>query len=781
MSVVFLIAALVGLVGFALDTPISIVESPIRISLIFGSLLPLVLAIAWGWRAGLIAATLGLAAMYPFAVWPKNGWANLLTYFLLCFWFTLHGWAAERRSAGRDRWWHSPYIVELAYNLLYATCILTVFRWCFALNPAPWAADAETVMPMVIAELIAIKSAINGLVLVMMADTLLHLGPMRRLLRLPCEPERRCDTGIVSLGLAVGMVMMGIDVLVAGLMQGGWSVEIFRPDHRRLLSQLLLLLIVLAGTLLVAAGFRRRERIGQQLQASNRRLALALRGGRLGLWDWCPQTGAVIYDEMWARMLGYRPDEVEPRVDFFKQSVHSDDLQAVLDRLQAHIEGRSPAYVSEHRLRRKSGEWIWVHDQGEVAERDAEGHPIRVTGVIADITERIHADKDREALQTQLSQHEKMDAIGQLAGGIAHDFNNQLNGIIGFAELLKAKSNDAVLYGYAENILKASRRAATLTAQLLAFGRKGKNLIASVDMHKVIAEVVELLHRSIDKRIEIKQHLATASSAVLGDPTQLQNAVLNLALNARDAMPQGGVLSFSTHVVTLEEGSLGEELAAGQYLELCVTDTGIGMDAEVKNRLFEPFFTTKEVGKGTGLGLASVYGTMRNHHGAIRVDSEPGRGSSFHLYLPVHEVPDTATVVTPAAISVHGHGRILLVDDEPINLVLGSAMLRNLGYEVIPCDDPIQALERYQQEWRTIDLVLLDMIMPKLGGKQLFLAMKQENQHIRALLMSGFSIDGEAQAILDHGVLAFLQKPFELAELSRKVADSMNESAHMGR
>ncbi len=386
---------------------------------------------------------------------------------------------------------------------------------------------------------------------------------------------------------------------------------------------------------------------------------------------------------------------------------------------------------------------------------------------IRDISERKH-------LEEQLRQSEKMQAIGQLAGGVAHDFNNQLGGVMGFAELLVDSLHDQTLKGYALNIMKAATHAAELTQQLLAFGRKGKYLSIPTDTHKVIAEVVDLLSRSIDKRIGIRQQLEATPSTVLADPSQLQNAILNLGLNARDAMPQGGEIVFATDLVQVCANAPDAELVPGHYVQITVTDSGVGMDAATKKRLFEPFFTTKEVGKGTGLGLASAYGTVRNHGGIIRVVSEPGQGSTFAIYLPLHGAQSTehAKPTTPAAApATGGGGRILLVDDEALILDLGCTMLRKGGYEVVPCREATEALEQYRRDWRQIDLVILDMIMPRMGGRELFLAMRAMNPAVRVILSSGYSMNGEAHDILAMGVLAFVQKPFRMADLLRQVAE----------
>jgi PAS domain S-box-containing protein len=468
-------------------------------------------------------------------------------------------------------------------------------------------------------------------------------------------------------------------------------------------------------------------------------------------------------NKAYLNMLGYTLEELSRLTyqDLTPERWHAAEARIIEE--QVRPRGSSEVYEKEYRC--KDGHIIPVEMRTYLLA-DAQGRPAGMWAIVRDVTAR-------KRLEEQLRQREKMNAIGQLAGGVAHDFNNQLGGIMGFAEMLSESLTDPTYKQYAENIMTAAVRAADLTRQLLAFGRKGKYLSVPTDIHKEIAEVVGLLNRSIDKRIEIKRHLDAVPALVLADPTQLQNAILNLALNARDAMPQGGTLSFTSSVVTFPDALPDEELQPGRYVQLSVTDTGVGMDAATQKRLFEPFFTTKEVGKGTGLGLASVYGTVKNHGGTIRVYSEVGHGSTFRVYLPVLE--DGAALAAPevSAVAPTGHGRILIVDDEPVILEIGALMLRKLGYEVTVCVDAREALELYRQDWQSFDLVLLDMVMPKLGGRELFLALREINPGIKALLASGFSINGEAQGILDLGVLVFVNKPFRLVELAQSVAKAL--------
>ncbi len=382
---------------------------------------------------------------------------------------------------------------------------------------------------------------------------------------------------------------------------------------------------------------------------------------------------------------------------------------------------------------------------------------------------------EQHQLEEQMHHLEKLDAIGHLAGGIAHDFNNQLSGILGYAEMLEKKLKDQDACHYASNIIKASTRAAEMTAKLLAFGRKGKNLSIPIDVNSMISDVANMLERSIDKRIHILLKLATPKAVISGDPTQIHSAILNLGINARDAMPEGGKLCFETSFINLDREFIrrhGYKMELGAYIRIAVTDTGTGMTETIRTRAFEPFFTTKSEDKGSGLGLASVYGTVKNHGGAIEIYSEPGHGTTFNIYFPLSA---TDEVHIPKSTIFHSqkHERILVVDDEEMLRSLASDMLQELGYTVQTCVNGRDAVTYYETAWRDIDLVLMDMMMPEMGGHDAFLAMQKINPDIRVVLVSGYSINGEAQAILDKGVKAFLGKPYKQSEFSEKIAQAL--------
>lgn len=407
----------------------------------------------------------------------------------------------------------------------------------------------------------------------------------------------------------------------------------------------------------------------------------------------------------------------------------------------------------------------------EVMAFPAGGNLFGVT--FTDITERRKAEQERESAQQELAQLQKMEAVGQLAGGIAHDFNNQMAGVLGYAEMLKERlASDPKLARFINNIIVGIRRASDLTAQLLAFARKGKYLSVAVNMHNVILEVVNLLEHAIDKKIAIKQQFNARPPVAMGDPTQLQNVILNIAINARDAMPEGGELTFATDVVTLD-GAFCEkhphEVTPGRFLRISVTDTGTGIDKETMKRIFEPFFTTKPRGKGTGMGLAAAYGTVKNHHGAITVYSEVGKGSTFNVYLPLSKEQTEEEEAVEEVKRLHGNPHILVVDDEALVAEMAVDMLSELGCQVTHCDNGREAVEYYERSWKGVDLVILDMVMPEMNGYEAFKRMKVINPKLRALLSSGYAMNGDAQKMLEDGAMGFVQKPYHRAELARTI------------
>jgi len=386
------------------------------------------------------------------------------------------------------------------------------------------------------------------------------------------------------------------------------------------------------------------------------------------------------------------------------------------------------------------------------------------------------AYKNLQDTQRQLAQAEKLGLLGQLAGGIAHDFNNLLGGILGCADLLKRGSGSGPdRERYVEMILETGHRAADLVQQLLAFARPAPTSRAPLDLHDVIEEVIRILKHTIDPRIEIRKRCAAREATIEGDRSAVQSALLNLGINARDAMPEGGKLTFATRSVDLDKETcrrFGYSIKPGPYVELTVADDGTGMSREVQARVFEPFFTTKPVGQGTGLGLAAVYGTVHGHGGEITIYSEEGQGTLFKMYLPLAE--DTGHVAAPRSPEVlKGTGTILVVDDEPVIRNIARDMLRSLGYDVLLAEDGRKAIEIYRTRSDKIDLVILDLVMPGMNGTEVLRVLKRMDSEARVLIASGFHLDMDAPDVRREGASGFLSKPFIVASLSQAVAAAL--------
>ncbi|NTW98381.1 MAG: response regulator [Geobacteraceae bacterium] len=391
-----------------------------------------------------------------------------------------------------------------------------------------------------------------------------------------------------------------------------------------------------------------------------------------------------------------------------------------------------------------------------------------VLTVTLDVTEQ-------KRMEDQIRQTQKMEVIGQLAGGVAHDFNNMLTAILGSSELMEryVKDNSAAIK-LLGNIQKAASRSADLTGQLLAFSRKGQKKAVQTCINTTIHEVISLLERTIGKTITLKTKLIAKNACVLGDPALLQNVLLNLGVNARDAMPKGGVITFATANVELDARycqSCTFTITPGQYIEISVSDTGTGMSDETIQHVFEPFFTTKEVGKGTGLGLAAVYGTVTDHNGCIQISSELGTGTIFKLYFPVSGDKKIESACSEELI--RGSGGILLVDDEELLRDVGKALLEDLGYRVYLAEEGEQALETYARERENISLVILDMLMPKMGGKETLLRLMENYPDTRVLISSGFNQEGTVDDLKNIGARGFLQKPYLCQELCKAVTEAL--------
>ncbi len=384
-----------------------------------------------------------------------------------------------------------------------------------------------------------------------------------------------------------------------------------------------------------------------------------------------------------------------------------------------------------------------------------------------DITDKKEIELEKEKLMQQLIHSQKMDAIGKLAGGIAHDFNNALTAISGSAELLTLKLQDhPELLKFCQNILSSSQRAGQLTKKLLTFSRKNTLHFTSLNVHSIIDETVSILRQSIDRKIEIKAILNANKFFIKGESSLLQNALMNLGINSRDALPEGGEILFRTENILLDKNHSSPEfkIAPGEYIRIYVVDNGIGIPPEIQEKIFEPFFTTKELGKGTGLGLSTVYGSILEHKGQIHLKSEVGKGTEFIIDLPIF---DEAMIMEAEVQLFYGSGKILLIDDEDTVRATTSTMLQTLGYEVIEASSGIEGIELFKKHKEEIVAVLCDMIMPALSGKETLLEIKKISNSVPLIICSGYITENVSQLIRANIAKSHIRKPFTLMDLSK--------------
>jgi PAS domain S-box-containing protein len=468
-------------------------------------------------------------------------------------------------------------------------------------------------------------------------------------------------------------------------------------------------------------------------------------------------------------LLGYTVEELRA-IDFMTLS-HPDEVAGDVEARNGLMASAIDRYTREKRYRRKDGSFVWTNLTMSV-HRHVSGDPNYFIAAIEDITERKRAEDEAR-------QAHKMEAIGRLAGGIAHDFNNLLTAIVGYADLaLKQLSADHPVSRDIQEIRAAGKSAASLTRQVLAFGRKQMLKPEVLDLNMIVSRLNGLLTRLIGEQIRLEWRPAKPLNRVRADPGQIEQVILNLALNARDAMPRGGTLSIETANVELDAAYASEHpgAAAGKHVMLAISDTGVGMDRAVQEHLFEPFYTTKELGKGTGLGLATVYGIVKQSGGSIFVYSEPGVGTTFKLFLQCADVAaDVAGEQPDTARALDGHETILLVEDQLEVRTVARAVLTRHGYTVLEASHGEEALQIEQDYHERIHLLLTDVVMHAMSGRELAHRLLQRRPDVHVLYTSGYTDD----AIVHHGVIesgvAFIEKPFTPTSLLRRVREVLDQ------
>lgn len=461
-------------------------------------------------------------------------------------------------------------------------------------------------------------------------------------------------------------------------------------------------------------------------------------------------------------VLGYSQNDLAGKNTF--DFIHPEDIKPVTEALREVIHRQNKGVVTELRFRHADGKWICL---------EALGNNCLDNPAIGGIVINARDVSERKRLEAQLLHSQKMEAIGRLAGGIAHDFNNILMGIQGYVSLLLIKM-DTIHPDFEKlvNVQTLVQSGADLTGKLLGFARGGRFEIKPTDLNELIAKTVNLFGRT-KREISVHQQFRATPATAEVDRVQMEQVFLNLFVNAWQAMPEGGEIFVETQHETFARSTPTRNLRKGKYVKVTIRDTGMGMDEETRQHIFEPFFTTKAKERGVGLGLASAYGILRDHQGAIEVASSPGRGTQFTLYLPASDKAVSAETYASKTIC-KGTETILLVDDEDAIVDVCRDILISLGYTIRVATTGQAALDIYARDPRDIDLVILDMIMPGMSGAQIFEKIRRINPQARVILSTGYSQSDEARQLLDNGCLGMISKPFRIEELSQKIRDVLD-------
>ncbi len=512
-----------------------------------------------------------------------------------------------------------------------------------------------------------------------------------------------------------------------------------------------------------------RKKIEAALRESNERFRLLSKATNDAIWDWNIATGEIWRNEGFETLFGYRPDEIEKNLEEWKRLLHPDSRDQVVASIQRVVAGSGEKWEAEYRFRRSDGTYADVLDRGYVI-RDADGRAVRMIGGMTDQTER-------KKLEYQFLRAQRMESIGTLAGGIAHDLNNVLSPIMMSLEVLGMRFKDKESQDMIAVLSSSAQRGADMIRQVLSFARgiEGRRMV--VQVRHIIRDIEKIACDTFLKQIKVRTVVPNDLWPVAGDPTQLHQVLMNLCVNARDAMPGGGTLAISAENLTLDRHYAGMNLEAkaGPYVVLHVEDSGNGVPPEIAEKIFDPFFTTKEVGKGTGLGLSTSLAIVKSHGGFIRVYSEPGKGSTFRVYLPALTEDPSVEAADASAALPRGNGElILVVDDEASVRQITQQTLEAFGYRVFTANDGADAVATYVQRRGEIAVVLTDMMMPVMDGPATISVLRRMNPDVRIIAASGLSAGGQSAQAAHLGVKQFLPKPYTAETLLKTLKETLS-------
>ncbi len=474
------------------------------------------------------------------------------------------------------------------------------------------------------------------------------------------------------------------------------------------------------------------------------------------------------------RYLGYSPEEFMDEPERWAKRLHPDDRERVLAEV-THCHRTGEPFSSEYRMISRDGREVWFRDEA-VLVRDEKGEPKYIQGVMLEITRERSAEEENRRMQAQLLRMQKMDAIGTLVAGVAHDFNNMLTAVQGYVELaLMDLDEKSALYSQLSQVYKTSLRAADLVKKLLLFSRKQSMYMMAVNLRRLVSDIIKMLDRLLGENIRIRPEFPPDLWPVWGDLANLEQMIVNLSINAKDAMPDGGQLTFFGENIELPAPgtTVPPGIRPGKFVHLAVKDTGVGMTSEVMEHIFEPFFTTKELGHGNGLGLSITYGIIKEHRGWIECESRPGEGSTFHVYLPAAEtslVGTTPKNVLKSIYTTMHSGRVLVVEDEEAVCKLAVEVLGAAGYDVIGVQSLLEAREVFKREKGGFDVLFSDVVLPDGSGVDLARELKEQNPGLKALFTTGYADQVLLEELRDNSDHSPLQKPFSISDLLDAVA-----------
>ena len=513
-----------------------------------------------------------------------------------------------------------------------------------------------------------------------------------------------------------------------------------------------------AARVVVAVDITTRTAAEENLRRSEERFQLVSRATSDAVWDWDLETNQLWWSDGFCSLFGYGRDEISPEVSWWADRIHAEDRERVNSSIHKAIALPSQTpWVEEYRYLRKDGTYAVVQDRGHVI-RDAGGKAIRMVGGMTDITEH-------KKLLTQYLRAQRMESIGTLAGGIAHDLNNVLSPILMSVDLFRLTAADETTKKLLTTIEQSARRGADLVRQVLTFARgvEGSHHVA-IKVEHLIKDIARIASETFPRAIRTEVHLGRDLWPVSGDATQLHQVILNLVVNARDSMPDGGMLNLAAENVTVDAqyAATSRDAKPGAYLCATISDTGCGIPADKVDRIFEPFFTTKEVGKGTGLGLSTAHAIVKSHHGYITVYSEPGKGTTFKVYIPADPSLRPSEAARPSLPTLpRGHGEtILVIDDETAILSITQQTLEAFGYRVLTAHDGAEAVAIYAQHRDSIAVVITDMVMPIMDGLATIHALMRINPNVLVVAASGLNSNGRVAKAASAGVKHFLPKPY---------------------